>query len=170
MRKIIFMAFAAALAFGCYNSPDWPRNAKPDTEKHETSTCPPRVLTYEDSLIALANAYARQESNYRHDAVSPCGRWVGCLQISKIMVAEANRIVGFECYYDDDRYDRQGSYGIFKIVQEYHNPTLDIEKSVKVWNEKAPKTYRNNIKCYFDENLYALRNNELKDYFENSEK
>lgn len=120
-------------------------------------------LSREDTINAMALAFAQQESQFNHTAVSPCGRWVGCLQLSEIMVREANRIVGFDCFNYDDRYDRQGSYAIFKIVQERHNPSYNIDKAVDIWNPGASKTYRNNIKKYFET---TLKSKEPLSYFD----
>lgn len=149
MKKLIFAAFAALLAVGCGNHPHEQKEAKTDTLPIETK----HVLSREDTINAMALAFVKQESNFKHDAVSPCGRWVGCLQISKIMVREANRIVGVDCFNYNDRYDRQGSYAIFRIVQQHHNPSYNIDKAVDIWNPGASKTYRNNIKKYFETTL-----------------
>ena len=156
--KIIFSLFTALLFVGCCNSPQ---------EQKETLTVAKNgqiepILTREDTINAMAWAFARQESNFNHTAVSPCGRWVGCLQISKICVAEANRIVGFKCFFDgsegyiDDRLDRQGSYAIFKIIQEHHNPDLNLDKAIDIWNRKCPDSYRNNIKNNFVQSVTKL--------------
>ena len=121
-------------------------------------------MSREDTINAMALAFAQQESQFNHTAVSPCGKWVGCLQLSEIMVREANRIVGFDCFNYNDRYDRQGSYAIFKIVQQHHNPNLEIDRAIDIWNRYCPLEYRNNVKKYFYCNL--LNYNELENYFE----
>lgn len=120
-------------------------------------------LSREDTINAMALAFAQQESQFNHTAVSPCGRWVGCLQLSKIMVREANRIVGFDCFNYDDRYDRQGSYAIFKIVQERHNPNLEIDRAIDVWNPGCGSDYRGSVKKYFRYNL--MNYNSLENYY-----
>lgn len=121
-------------------------------------------LSREDTINAMAMAFAQQESNFDHRAVSPCGRWIGCLQMSKIMVREANRIVGFDCFNYNDRYDRKGSYAIFKIVQERHNPNLEIDKAIDVWNPGCGSDYRGSVKKYFKYNL--MNYNTLENYYE----
>lgn len=121
-------------------------------------------MSREDTINAMALAFAKQESNFDHMAVSPCGRWVGCLQLSKIMVREANRIVGFDCFCYDDRYDRQSSYAIFKIVQQHHNPNLEIDRAIDVWNPGCGSDYRGSVKKYFKYNL--MNYNTLKNYYE----
>ena len=122
------------------------------------------MMSREDTINAMALAFAQQESQFNHTAVSPCGQWVGCLQLSKIMVREANRIVGFDCFNYNDRYDRQGSYAIFKIVQEYHNRNLEIDRAIDIWNPGCGRHYRESVKKYFRHNL--LNYNTLNNYYE----
>jgi hypothetical protein len=121
-------------------------------------------LSREDTINAMALAFAQQESGFNHKAVSPCGQWVGCLQISEIMVREANRIVGFDCFNYNDRYDRQGSYAIFRIIQEHKNPKLEIDRAIDVWNPGCGSDYRGSVKKYFEYNLQNY--NTLHNYYE----
>lgn len=128
-----------------------------------TDTIEEPVMSREDTINAMAMAFAQQESRFNHTAVSPCGRWVGCLQISEIMVREANRIVGFDCFCYDDRLDRQGSYAIFRIVMLKHNENLEIDRAISVWNKGAGPKYRQNVKNFFEHNLQNYST--LEDYF-----
>lgn len=121
-------------------------------------------MSREDTINAMALAFAKQESNFDHMAVSTCGRWIGCLQISEIMVREANRIVGFDCFNYNDRYDRQGSYAIFRIIQEHKNPKLEIDKAIDLWNPRCGQVYRGAVKKYFEYNLQNY--NTLHNYYE----
>jgi hypothetical protein len=110
-----------------------------------------------------------QESELNEHAISPCGKYVGCMQISRIMVAEANRICTVELFFADtnvfcdDRLDRQGSLAIFRTVMDYHNPTYNVDKAIDIWNEGAPRSYRNNVKKYFRQ---ALEDESLRAYFD----
>lgn len=148
MKKIVFAALAAFLAVGCDNPAE-------NTKETITSTFPQEARAKDriDTIFAMADAFAMQESRMTENAVSPCGKYVGCLQISEIMVREANRVLGEDLYSYNDRYDSDCSYGMFKAVMEYHNPNLDIEKAINLWNEHAPQSYRDNIKAYFYANL-----------------
>lgn len=160
MKKMIFAAFAELLAVGC-------GNYTKDGKEAITGAIPQEMeytLTREDTINAMALAFAQQESQFNHTAVSPCGRWVGCLQLSEIMVREANRIVGVDCFNYDDRYDRQGSYAIFKIVQQHHNPNLEIDRAIDVWNPGCGSNYQGSVKKYFKYNL--MNYNKLKNYYE----
>ena len=160
MNKTIFAAFAALLAVGCGNYTENRKEAITDTFLQEME----HTLTREDTINAMAMAFAQQESQFNHTAVSPCGRWVGCLQLSEIMVREANRIVGFERFNYNDRYDRQGSYAIFKIVQQHHNPNLEIDRAIDVWNSGCGSDYRGSVKKYFKYNLMNYKT--LENYYE----
>ena len=144
MKKIIFAAFAALLIVGCGNPTENRKETITDTFSLEI-----RAKERIDTIFAMADAFAIQESRMTEDAVSPCGKYVGCLQISEIMVREANRVLGEELYSYSDRYDAGCSYGMFKAVMEYHNPTLNIDKAVDIWNGKATKLYRENVKNYY---------------------
>lgn len=160
MRKLIFIAFASLFTVGCNNCTEIEKKTKIDTIPPEIEC----LMTREDTINAMALAFAQQESNFDNASISPGGKWVGCLQISEIMVREANRILGFECFYYEDRYDRQGSYAIFKIVQEYHNENLEIDKAISVWNPRCDNEYRENVKRYFYYNLHNY--NIIENYFE----
>lgn len=160
MKKMIFAAFAALLTIGCSNPTKDDEKAITDTFPKETG----QFLSREDTINAMALAFVKQESNFNHTDVSTCGQCVGCLQLSEIMVREANRIVGFECFNYNDRYDRQGSYAIFKIVQQHHNPNLKIDRAIDIWNRHCTAKYRNNVKKYFQHNLQNYSN--IENYFE----
>lgn len=100
----------------------------------------------QDTLDAMVYAFAKQESNFNVDAVSPCGRYVGYLQIGEIMIDEVNRIVGAEIFNYDDRYSQSISSEIFMIVMLHHNRNLNIDKAIDIWNPNCPMSYRDNIK------------------------
>ena len=171
MKKVILAAFTALFAVACTDCTE---------NKIETPTDPipcvcdticdtPHVPCIEDTIYALAYAFAMQESKLDEHAISPCGRYVGCMQISRIMVAEANRICTVELFYSDtnvfcdDRLDRQGSLAIFRTVMDYHNPKYDIDEAVNIWNHRAQRSYRNNVKKYFRQ---ALEDESLRAYFD----
>ena len=114
-----------------------------------------------DTLRAMATAFAIQETKCTERAVSPCGKYVGCLQISKIMVREANRILKQDVFTYDDRYLKQDSFRVFITVMDYRNPELDIDKAVDIWNINCPAEYRNNVKNNYKDLLTNLQQAEL---------
>lgn len=153
MKKMIFAAFAALLTIGCSNPTKVENETITDTILQEMEYIPNR----QDSLTAMFNAFCRQESEGNVLAVSPCGLYVGCLQMSKIMVREANRLIGDSIYDYEDRFDPDCSFGMFMAVMEGRNPSLDIDKAINLWNEKCPDIYRNNVKAYYEENLSLIK-------------
>lgn len=172
MKKVIFAAFTALLVLLVYllteNKNETPTDPIPCVSDTicDTSQYVPCMA---DTICALAYAFAMQESELNEHAISPCGKYVGCMQISRIMVAEANRICTVELFYSDtnkfcdDRLDRQGSLAIFRTVMDYHNPTYDVNKAVDIWNKGASRSYRNNVKKYFRQ---ALEDESLRAYFD----
>ena len=112
----------------------------------------------QDTIDAMIVAFAVQESNTTENAVSDCGKYVGCIQMSKIMVDEANRILGYDNFTHDDRFVWDSCARMFEIVQTYHNPTLDIDKAITIWNKGCPNSYRNNVKKVYKGVLRHLSN------------
>lgn len=137
------MLFVAAFFFACGST------NSTETQMLDTST-PPPSLSWIDSVELMAEAFAIQESRCTPDAVSPDGKYVGCLQISKIMVREANRLLGEDLYSYDDRYNQDYSVAMFKVVMEHRNPELSVDKAVDIWNKNCPASYRRNIHHYYD--------------------
>ncbi|MCM1311679.1 MAG: transglycosylase SLT domain-containing protein [Roseburia sp.] len=83
---------------------------------------------------ALITAIAQVESEGRADVVSKCGRYVGYLQISKILVRQCNQIVGYNKYTYSDRLNKEKSKQMFIDYQEYFNPEGNMEKAIRLWN------------------------------------
>jgi hypothetical protein len=138
------MLFIAAFFFACgsINSTE--------TQMLDTTATPQPTLSWIDSVELMAEAFAIQESRCTPDAVSPDGLYVGCLQISKIMVREANRLLGEDLYSYDDRYNPDYSVAMFKVVMEHRNPELSVDRAIELWNEHAPLSYRQNVHHYYD--------------------
>lgn len=137
------MLFVAAFFFACGST------NSTETQMLDTAT-PTPSLSWIDSVELMAEAFAIQESRCTPDAVSPDGKYVGCLQISKIMVREANRLLGEDLYSYDDRYKQDYSVAVFKVVMEHRNPELSVDRAIELWNKYAPLSYRNNVHHYYD--------------------
>jgi hypothetical protein len=98
-------------------------------------------------VAKLAHAFAMVESGDAEDAVN--GICVGWLQITPVMVREANRILGWECFFLEDREDQQGSLAIFVTVMREKNPELSVRKACEIWNPRAGSDYYERVKnCY----------------------
>lgn len=68
----------------------------------------------------------------------------GCLQITPVTIAEANRI-GCGKYSLNDRFDRRKSIEIWNTIQDYHNKKKDFNLALKIWNPKAPLSYHKKV-------------------------
>lgn len=94
----------------------------------------------------LITAIGTVESKLNDKEVN--GVHAGFLQISKVTVAECNRINKIKKvskrYTLQDRFNHQKSIEIFWIIQKFYNPKLDIDYMVLLWKEgcsamKKPK-------------------------------
>lgn len=136
---IITLIAATAIA-GLLFAPRTKPTAEPVIAEVEVDTTPCQVLDFNEldpdnhemDIMRLAYATAWVESRWNEAAVN--GSCVGFLQISPIMVREANRLLGFDCFVDGDRWDEQASIAIYHVVMDYLNPTADIVKACKIWN------------------------------------
>ena len=84
----------------------------------------------------VVNAIIQVESKGNPKAV--CGKYVGVLQISPILVKECNNILksrgSNKRYTLADRYNENKSREMFDIIQSQHNPMNNIEKAIRLWN------------------------------------
>lgn len=91
-------------------------------------------LNLEKKWAQVIYAISRVESEGNPKAVSKCGRYVGYLQISQVLVRECNRILGRQEFTYADRYDKQKSIDMFITYMERFNPEGNIEKAIRLWN------------------------------------
>lgn len=96
-----------------------------------------------DDIDKVIKIFEHIES--RHNENARNGKYVGTLQISPIMVREANRINGYEKYTLSDRNDSLMSANIFKDVMKYHNKEKSIRKAVIIWCGRDNPNYRNKV-------------------------
>lgn len=72
------------------------------------------------------------------NAKAVCGKYVGVLQISPILVKECNNILRMrgsnKRYSLSDRYNEKKSREMFVVIQSQHNPMNNIEKAIRLWN------------------------------------
>lgn len=81
----------------------------------------------------VINAIIQVESKGDEKAVSKNGKFVGILQISKVMVDDCNRIEGYRKYTYNCRYDKEKSIEMFHIMQSYYNPSNDVIFAIRMW-------------------------------------
>ena len=102
-------------------------------------------LTYRESdTDKLIKIIEHIES--RHNEKARNGKYVGTLQISPIMIREANRINGYKKYSLSDRNDSLVSTKIFKDIMQHKNGGKSIRKAVIIWRGKRSKqNYRKKV-------------------------
>lgn len=101
-------------------------------------------LTYRESdTDRLIKIIEHIES--RHNENARNNKYVGTLQISPIMVREANRINGYKKYSLSDRNDSLMSANIFKDIMNHHNKEKSIRKAVIIWRGKYNPNYRKKV-------------------------
>ena len=127
----------------------------PDSQEEETA------MTTQSEEVDMWDAFIEaviwKESKGDSNAIGDSGKAVGVLQIHPIMVREANRILALadeskaNYYVYDDRYSREKSIEIFKIVQDYHNESHDFDKALQIWNHNHPLSYKTQIMAKYQE-------------------
>lgn len=70
---------------------------------------------------------------------------VGPFQITEIYVAEINRIYDTN-YTIHDAFIFSTAYEMFMLMNQYYNPTFDIDKAIKLHNPGAGEWYAKKIK------------------------
>jgi len=100
--------------------------------------------TEENEWNLFLQAIIWVESRGNEKAVGK-GDCVGILQLTKIYVNEANRLLGFKKYSYDDRFDSLKSIEMFTLIQYVYNPEKDINKAMFYHNKKAGIEYKNKI-------------------------
>lgn len=96
-------------------------------------------LTEWDKLI-LAISFT--ESRFNPDAVGKAGD-TGHLQITPVYVKEINRLYGTD-YTIEDAFDIDKSLEMFYLMQQFKNPTGNLEQAIYYHNKSAQ--YLNTVK------------------------
>ena len=94
------------------------------------------------ALVAdnLVNAIIHVESRGDVNAHNVSEDAVGVLQIRPIMVKEVNRVLGFDKYTLQDRWDKKKSIEMFNVIR-YNTPNPTNEKIARNWNG-GPNGYK----------------------------
>lgn len=86
----------------------------------------------------IMNAIIKVESNGDPLAISPSGKYIGAMQISKIVVDDCNQFAKMKRmnvrYNYNDRFNVQKSKEMFILIQLRYNKNRDIEHGIKIWN------------------------------------
>lgn len=153
--KAIIMVAAFAIVFPLMGQ----KEHKFETMSEETvvTANDQPIETVVDKWDKFIEAVIWKESKGVEDCIGDSGKAVGVLQIHPIMVREANRILAMKdeskanYYKYDDRYSREKSIEIFKVVQDYHNKSHDFDKALQIWNKNHPESYKNQIMSKYKE-------------------
>lgn len=97
-----------------------------------------------DLWSILLEALVQVESEGNPNAIGTKND-VGILQLTPIYVEEVNRILGKNKYNLSHRYNPKKSVEMFKILQEYRNPTHSIEKAIQLHNPTAERDYHDKV-------------------------
>lgn len=102
----------------------------------KNTECPiPKEYGCIDRERILIDAIAEKESGPNNsDIISKNSSARGHLQIQKDCLAEANRLDTSKHFTSDDRFSRERSEDIFRIIQNKYNPKGDIEVAIRLWN------------------------------------
>ena len=106
--------------------------------------------TESDDWDTFITALAWVESRWTDHAESS-RQAVGYLQVTPILVRDANRIVGAQRFTLDCRTDRQQSILMFNIIQDNYNPQHDMHYALKLWNPYAKPSYHRAVMKKYDE-------------------
>lgn len=151
LRKFVFPLVFIVLAFDVTVMTKTGHKFTEDLPTAVETEQPTEAVSQTDNWDKFIEAVIWKESEGKEDAIGDSGKAVGVLQIHPIMVREANRILAMkdkskENYYNyDDRYSREKSIEMFKIVQDYHNKNHDFDKALEIWNKNHPASYKNLI-------------------------
>ena len=142
MKKILLIG-TLLLASGNMNI-----NANDPKTETTTQQCVIIEKNNKHPLEPLLNAIIYVESKGNPKAYNKNGDCVGLLQITKILVRECNNILqrqgSTKRFTYSDRWDKDKSIEMFYVIQEYHNPTYNIDKGIRLWNKRS--TYKTLVK------------------------
>ena len=111
----------------------------------------------------LLHALKMAESGCKSDAIGDNGKAVGILQLHKVYVDDANRLVGYKKYAYSDRYSVQKSEEMTRIVLTHYGkgyerktgkPCTDEvlarihNRGYSQWHDRLGERYWNRVKKY----------------------
>lgn len=109
----------------------------------------------------LLHALKMAESGCKSDAIGDKGKAVGILQLHKVYVDDANRIVGYKKYSYNDRYDVRKSEEMTRIVLTHYG---------KHYERKTGKRCTAEVLARIHNRGYSQRNDKLGERYWNKVK
>lgn len=99
---------------------------------------PPREqeVDWDTFVTALAWVESRWDDNAESNRQA-----AGYLQITPILVEDANRICGKQVYSLQGRFDRKESIRLFNTIMDEYNPRHDMHLALKIWNPYSKVSY-----------------------------
>ena len=103
---------------------------------HNTTTTTSRLKSTQwDTLM---NAIIYVESRGQADAISKDGKYVGAMQIGKIVVDDCNQYLAYKGidkqFTYEDRFDVNKSKEMFILIQKRYNKSNNLEAAIRIWN------------------------------------
>lgn len=77
-------------------------------------------------------AISKVESNIDDSARNPRSTATGRYQLLKCVPEDANRILGYEEFTYDDRYDSDRSFAMLEIIHSHYNPKKNIDRAIRI--------------------------------------
>lgn len=99
-------------------------------------------VVWERLVHAICMVESGCDDNARNKTSSASGRF----QMLKIYVDEVNRIKGKCIYSYNDRFNPTKAREMFKIYQQHHNPSKDIDRAIVLHRGKVSKKYIKKVK------------------------
>lgn len=90
--------------------------------------------TTNEALLRAFKAVCWVESKGDPNAVNRDEHAIGIAQIRPIMLADANRIIGYQKWDTMSCYDPVQSWEIFRLVVKYYHPKGGPEQWSRLWN------------------------------------
>lgn len=135
MRKkfLYIILLSLSLLLNCVLIMESPAEAV--TDRTETA-----AVSEEQDWNTFIEALAWVESRWDDNAVSN-REAVGYLQITPILVKDANRIEGEDIFTLEGRTNREENIRLFHTIMQEYNPDRDKHLALKIWNPYAKVSY-----------------------------
>ena len=111
--------------------------------------------------LDLFQAVGEFESNSNPLAYNEKEKAAGIVQIRPICVVDCNRIVGYERWSLDDRYDPVASFEMFKTYTAYYTNHYNLtgqEAAARIWNGGPTGWRKESTKPYWEKVKKELSN------------
>ncbi len=106
---------------------------------------------------SLLDAIEWVESRGNASAVGDNGDAIGAYQIHKIYVDDCNRILGYDKFHYEDRWDRDKSRDMIAIVIQHYGNGKTLEQAARIhnggpngWKKKSTENYWKKVKKFLD--------------------